>query len=57
MMKAAICIFFILFTGTFLMHKPFNIHTSQKRWVQEIYRYLEIACVMQKLLMLNMLFW
>lgn len=56
-MTASIIIFVVLFVITFLMHKPFNIHASQKRWIQEIHRYFEIAFVMQGLIILNMLFW
>lgn len=56
-MIAAVVIFSVLFIITFLMHKPFNIHAVQKRWVQEIHHYSEIALVMQGLIILNMLFW
>lgn len=56
-MTASVIIFIVLFVITFLMHKPFNIHTVDKRWVQEIHHYSEFALVMQGLIILNMLFW
>jgi len=56
-MTTSIIIFAVLFIATFLIHKPFNVHESNKRWVQEIHRYLEIAFVMQGLIILNLLFW
>lgn len=34
-MTASIIIFAIIFIATFLIHKPFNIHAVEKRWVQE----------------------
>lgn len=56
-MKASCILFGILFVLTFLMHKPFHIHTAQKRWIQEIHHYCEFALVMQGLIVLNLLFW
>jgi len=56
-MTASMIIFAIIFVVTFLIHKPFNIHAVEKRWVQEIHHYLEIACVVQGLIILNLLFW
>ena len=56
-MIASLIIFAIIFVVTFLIHKPFNIHAVEKCWVQEIHHYLEIACVVQGLIILNLLFW
>jgi hypothetical protein len=56
-MTASMIIFAIIFVATFLIHKPFNVHAVEKRWVQEIHHYLEITCVVQGLIILNLLFW
>ena len=56
-MTVSLIIFAIIFVATFLIHKSFNIHEVEKRWVQEIHHYLEIACVVQGLIILNLLFW
>lgn len=53
-MTASIIIFAIIFVATFLIHKPFTVHSVEKRWVQEIHHYLEIACVVQGLIILNL---
>lgn len=41
---SSLVLYLILFTIIFLMHKPFNIHKYQQKWVKILHRTSEIIC-------------
>jgi hypothetical protein len=46
----------VLFLVTWLIHKPLDIHSIKKGWVQQIHIILETAFTAQVLIVLNALF-
>ena len=52
----SVYLFFILFTVTFLMHKPLNIHNAKKTWIIRLHYILEGAVLVQFLIIINRLF-
>ena len=43
----------ILFVATFLLHKPFNVHKTDKKWLQRLHYVLETMFTVQLMIVLN----
>ena len=43
----------ILFVATFLLHKPFNVHQTDKKWLQRLHYVLETMFFVQLMIVLN----
>ena len=55
-MTASLILFAVLFVVIWLMHKPFDIHHS-KPWLNKLHEWLELALVVQGVIILNILLW
>ncbi|MBO7098039.1 MAG: hypothetical protein J6W11_05330 [Alphaproteobacteria bacterium] len=38
---------------TFLLHKPFNVHQTDKKWLQRLHYVLETMFTVQAMIILN----
>lgn len=52
----SIYLFLFLFIVTFLIHKPFNVHSARQLWLIRLHYGLERAVWMQLLIVINHLF-
>ena len=43
----------VLFIVTFLLHKPFNVHQTDKKWLQRLHYVLETMFTVQAMIILN----
>ena len=43
----------VLFVVTFLLHKPFNVHQKDKKWLQRLHYALETMFTVQAMIILN----
>ena len=51
-MKYQIILFVILFTVVWIMHKPFDVHSS-KTWINRFHEWLEYILVFQGVIIVN----
>jgi len=51
-MKYQIILFMVLFTVVWIMHKPFDIHSS-KTWTNRFHEWLEYVVVFQGVIIVN----
>jgi hypothetical protein len=51
-MKYQIILFVILFTVVWIMHKPFDVHSS-KTWINRFHEWLEYVLVFQGVIIVN----
>ncbi|WP_424245380.1 hypothetical protein Dip510_000350 [Elusimicrobium posterum] len=52
-MKYSITLFIILFIATWIMHKPFNIHDTKKKWVNNLHLIFENLIIIQGMILIN----
>lgn len=43
----------VLFVIIFLLHKPFNVHQTDKKWLQRLHYVLETMFTVQAMIILN----
>ncbi|MBR1825219.1 MAG: hypothetical protein IJ770_01370 [Alphaproteobacteria bacterium] len=43
----------VLFVVIFLLHKPFNVHQTDKKWLQRLHHVLETMFTVQAMIILN----
>ena len=55
-MTASLILFAVLFVVIWLMHKPFDVHHA-KPWLNKLHEWLELALVVQGIIILNLLLW
>ena len=55
-MTASSILFAVLFVVIWVMHKPFDVHHA-KPWVNNLHEWLELALVVQGIIILNLLLW
>ena len=55
-MTASLILFAVLFVVIWLMHKPFDVHHA-KPWLNKLHEWLELALVVQGVIILNLLLW
>ncbi|MBQ7650600.1 MAG: hypothetical protein IJS15_06550 [Victivallales bacterium] len=55
-MIASMILFAVLFVVIWLMHKPFDVHHA-KPWLNKLHEWLELALVVQGIIILNLLLW
>lgn len=53
-MRYSVALFVTLFAVIWLMHKPFNVHHA-KPWLNRLHEYLELALIMQGVVVVNQL--
>ena len=49
----SIVLFVVLFVATFIIHKPLNVHKTQKVWLQKTHFWLEHLVVIQAAIIVN----
>lgn len=52
-MKYSLILFIVLFIVVWIMHKPFDVHSS-KTWVNKFHEWLELALVVQGIIIINL---
>lgn len=55
-MTASLILFAVLFVIIWLMHRPFDVHHA-KPWLNKLHEWLELALVIQGIIILNLLLW
>ena len=55
-MTASLILFAVLFVIIWLMHRPFDVHHA-KPWLNKLHEWLELALVVQGIIILNLLLW
>ncbi|MBQ7650575.1 MAG: hypothetical protein IJS15_06425 [Victivallales bacterium] len=55
-MTASLILFAVLFIVIWVMHKPFDVHHARP-WPNKLHEWLELALVVQGIIILNMLIW
>ena len=55
-MTASLILFAVLFVVLWLMHRPFDVHHA-KPWLNKLHEWLELALVIQGIIILNLLLW
>ena len=55
-MTASLILFAELFVIIWLMHRPFDVHHA-KPWLNKLHEWLELALVIQGIIILNLLLW
>ena len=55
-MKLSFVLFILLFVVIWIMHKPFDVHHANPK-LNKFHEWLELALVVQGIIIINMLLW